>query len=249
MKLYHGTTEENARSIAATGFISPGNKSQWDNTDFCPMAGCVYLSADVSDCAFHVLYRTFRGNYFKAPAAFGIVCADVPDERLMPDEDDVSQHLTDEDEVSKVIEALFISPFPRLASMLAAARRNPFHTSDPEEDWQNDESPYVWDWPNDCGSELPHRNFQAIARAITPRIAKIPALRDELFTMHKKRAIAGEVAVDAVYILPTFESADEFVVIKTAGKVARLGTQIKLGDAVVSPRASRRQKAVAGAAR
>ena len=245
MKLWHATTEDKARKIAACGVVSPGNPSGWDGTDWRPIKNCVYFSAAPSDCIFHVLYRTFRGNYDKAPPAFGLVCADIPIERLLPDEDDISEHLMSANKLGQEIERLYVSPFKRLSAMLATARRNSFHLSDPDEDWRNDESEYAWDWPNDSGSEIPHRYFQRIARVITPRISN-PQLRDELFSAHSKRAVVGEVEVEDVYIVPTFESEDEFVSIETAAKIIKAGTRGRLGHTLSIPRFRRGQKAIAG---
>ena len=248
MIVWHGTTEESARQIAACGVVSPGHPSGWDGTDWRPIKNCVYFSESPGDCVYHVIYRTFRGNHVKAPPAFGLVSAEVPIERLMPDEDDICEHLMSADKLGQDIERLYVSPFKRLSAMLATARKHPFHLSDPDEDWENDESPYAWDWANDSGSEIPHRYFQRIARVITPRISN-PRLRDELFSAHSKRAVSGQVAVEDVYIVPTFESEDEFVSIETAAQIEKLGTRVKLGNTLTIPRFSRVQKSLAGVAK
>ncbi len=238
MRLWHGTTLEAAKLIAATGRIQPGHPSQWDGTHWKPMDGCVYFSTKPSDCAWHMIYRTFRGNYAKAPKEFGIVAADVPESLLLPDEDDVADHIIERDAIGLQIEERFIATDRRLSRLLAAARKNPTRMTDPQEDWENDESPYSWPWPNDTGSEQPHPNFQTIARAITPLVAALPEIRDGLFLEHSKRAILGDVPVSGVWSIPTFETADDFIAILTRDVIARLGTKIELrpaGSALPSP--------------
>lgn len=203
MTLWHGTTAEAGKAIAETKRVSPGHPSQWDSTNFEPLAGYVYLSTTPADCAWHVQYRTYRGNYHKAPESFAIV--EVANQGLLvPDEDDVAGHLVSATKFSEALIKKFILPSKNHSAMLSAARKEPHSMTDPDEDWDEDDSPYKWDWANDTGSEVPHPNFQELAKIIVPRLHEEPILRDALLKHHTKRACSGATEVVAVWSVPMY---------------------------------------------